>query len=425
MKHDPAAGNALWLICGRLAQSGISLLVGILTARYLGPSDYGLIHYAAGVTGFFAAFCTLGLPSILVRELIDCPHQEGSVLGTALAMQAVSSLCAAVMVLSVQWGQTGALRWVLGWSCTSMVLRCFDSIHLFFQARQRSRVTAVVLLAAHSAAMVYRAVLLVLGKSVVWFAFGAVLEGLCAGGLLLLSYRRERGQRMSISREMAGQLWNKSRHFILPGLMVAVYAQSDKIMLTKMLGQEATGCYSAAISVCSGWCFVLSAIMDAMTPEIVGAYRRSSADFDRKNRQLYALVFWLSAAVAGILTFAGKPLVAILYGEAYREAVEPLKILGWYTAFSYLGVARNPWVVCREAQKRLVWVYGAAAGANVVLNLLLIPRWGICGAAAASLTAQVLSAVAVPCLLPELRENCHLMLEGILLRNLKNREETP
>ena len=69
MKGNLALGNALWLIFGRLAQAGISLLVGILTARYLGPSDYGLIHYAAGITGFFGAFCTLGLPKLVCRMM--------------------------------------------------------------------------------------------------------------------------------------------------------------------------------------------------------------------------------------------------------------------------------------------------------------------------------------------------------------------
>lgn len=425
MKGNLALGNALWLIFGRLAQAGISLLVGILTARYLGPSDYGLIHYAAGITGFFGAFCTLGLPSILVRELVDRKQQEGTLLGTALTMRCLSSLCAVMMMLFLKRGQMEAMGWILGWSCTAMALRTFDSFHLVFQARQRCRITAVVLLISHSAAMAYRAALLILGKSAAWFAFGAVLEGLCAAVLLVCAYRREGGQLLGFSREMARRLWDKSRHFILPGLMVAVYAQTDKVMLTNMLGQEATGCYSAAVSLCNGWCFVLSAIIEAMTPEIVGAYRRCGAEFRQKNRQLYALIFWLSAGMAVAFFCLGGPLVGFIYGDAYLPAVAPLKILGWYTAFSYLGVARNPWVVCREVQKRLVWVYAAAAGANVVLNCLLIPRWGSSGAAAASLAAQVLSAVVVPAFIPALGENSRLMLEGILLKKLGNREEKP
>lgn len=424
MKGNLAAGNALWLIGGRLAQSAISLVVGILTARYLGPSDYGLIHYAAGITGFFAAFCTLGLPSVLVRELLE-GRQEGTVLGTALVMQYVSSVCSAAAILFLQRGQPESLCWVMVWSCGAMVLRTFDTFHLFFQARQRSKVTAVILLAAHSAAMAYRAALLILGKSVVWFAFGSVLECLWTGGLLIWAYRREEGPALGVSREMARQLWEKSRHFILPGLMVAVYAQTDKVMLTNMLGQELTGFYSAAVSLCNGWCFVLSAIIEAMTPEILGAYHRSGGVFERKNRQLYAVIFWISAGMAVVFGCFGRPLVGFAYGDDYLEAVAPLKILGWYTAFSYLGVARNPWIVCREAQSRLVWAYAAAAVANVVLNWQMIPRWGVSGAAAASLAAQMLSAVAVPWLIPELRENSRLMMEAMLLKNLRNREEIP
>ena len=165
-------------------------------------------------------------------------------------------------------------------------------------------------------------------------------------------------------------------------------------MLTNMLGQEYTGFYSAAVSLCNGWCFVLSAIIEAMTPEILGAYRRSGGAFERKNRQLYAVIFWISAGMAVVFGCFGRPLVGFVYGQDYLAAVAPLKILGWYTA-------------------------------NVVLNWQMIPRWGVSGAAAASLAAQVLSAVAVPWFIPELRENSRLMMEAMLLKNLRNREEIP
>lgn len=428
MRHSSAAGNALWMIFGRLAQSGLSLLVGILTARYLGPADYGLIHYAAGLTGFFAAFCTLGLPSILVKELTVHPEETGEILGTAMVMQCVSSLASGAVIMGLvghlERGNAPLLL-VAAFSCMAMVLRFFDSFHCFFQAKQRSKVTAAVLLAAHGAAMAYKAALLVLGKNVAWFAFGAVLEQLWAGGLLVLAYWREQMGRLAISRETALRLWRESHHFILPGLMVAVYAQTDRVMLTRMLGEAVTGCYSAAVTLCGSWCFVLSALIDAMYPEIAAADREDAAEFDRKNRQLYAMVFYLSAGAAVLLACFGEPLVCMIYGEAYRSAAGPLRILGWYTAFSYLGVARNVWVVCRGAQKDLVWIYAAAALANVWLNLVLIPRWGSAGAAAASLAAQVISGVIAPCCFSGLRGNVRLMLEGILLKNLWNREKTP
>ena len=69
--------NAGWLIGGKILQMAISLVVGVITARYLGPSNYGLIGYGTAYVSFFAAFCSLGLNSVIIKDFIDNPHDPG------------------------------------------------------------------------------------------------------------------------------------------------------------------------------------------------------------------------------------------------------------------------------------------------------------------------------------------------------------
>ena len=78
------AQNAGWLIFGKVGQMVVNFLVGLLTARFLGPSNYGLLNYAAAYTAFFSAICTLGINSVLVKEIIDRPAQQGTTLGLSL-----------------------------------------------------------------------------------------------------------------------------------------------------------------------------------------------------------------------------------------------------------------------------------------------------------------------------------------------------
>ena len=108
----------------------------------------------------------------------------------------------------------------------------------------------------------------------------------------------------------------------------------------------------------------------------------------------------------------------ILYGETYLPAVGPLRIVVWYTAFSYLGVARNAWMVCENRQKYLKYLYISAAALNIVLNLALIPPWGASGAAAASLITQISTTVILTAVIKPLRPNCRLMLDAVLLRGV-------
>ena len=115
----------------------------------------------------------------------------------------------------------------------------------------------------------------------------------------------------------------------------------------------------------------------------------------------------------------GNSIVKILYGEAYLPATSPLKIVCWYTVFSYLGMARNAWIVSTNNQRYLKYICGGAALANVVLNYWLIPIGGASGAAMASLVTQISTIVFIPLFIRDMRPNVKLMLDAFLLKNLK------
>lgn len=416
------ARNAGWLIGGRMAQMLVNLVVGLLTARYLGPANYGLIHYAGAYTAFFSAFCNLGIHGVLVKELMDHPRREGEVIGTSLLLRGVASALSALTILGIvliadQGEQTTIL--VVGLSSLGMLLQSFEVINFWFQSRLQSKVTALASLGAYVVTAGYKVFLLVSGKSVVWFALAASVDHLCIGALLLWAYRKQGGRRLCASWSYGKALLGRSCHFILPSLMVAVYGQTDKLMLRHMMGDAEVGYYSTAVSLCGVWCFVLSAIIDSACPGIMEASEREEKLFERRNRQLYAIVFYLSGAVSLCFALFGEWAIWLLYGEAYLPAAAPLRIITWYTAFSYLGVARNAWVVCKNRQSDLIYVYGAAAVSNVALNVLLIPRWGASGAAAASLAAQIVTTMVAPWCIPGLRENTKLMADAIRLRGIR------
>ena len=201
--------------------------------------------------------------------------------------------------------------------------------------------------------------------------------------------------------------------------MVAIYGQTDKLMLKNMINQEEIGYYATAAAICNMWCFVLSAVIDSVLPTIMEKHNESRIQYERYNRLLYCLVFYISVGVSIFFTIFGGKIIWILYGEAYLPAVAPLRVITWYTAFSYLGVARNAWVVCENKQKYLKYIYFAAALSNVILNLIFIPKMGAVGAAIASLAAQVITVIIVPFFIPGMRENSIMMLEAIFFRGLK------
>ena len=201
-------------------------------------------------------------------------------------------------------------------------------------------------------------------------------------------------------------------------MMVAIYAQTDKLMLKQMLDEASVGYYALAVSLSNTWTFLLQAVIDSVYPSLIQSFRENTETFNRKNRQLYALVIYSALAVSAVISVLAEPLVTVLYGEQYLSAVMPVRVVVWYTAFSYLGVARNAWMVCKNRQKYLKYLYTAAALINILLNLVLIPLWGASGAALASLITQMSATVILPAVIPALRENAKLMLDAVLLKDV-------
>lgn len=414
--------NAGYLIVGKVIQMAFSLVIGLLTARYLGPSNYGLMNYAGAYTAFFAAVCTLGINNVLVKEFIDHPGEEGKVIGTTLGLRALSSVLSSVIIIAISSfldADEPMTKLVVSLSSIGMVFNIAETFNYWFQSRLESKVTAGATLCAYLISSAYKVFLLVTGKSVAYFALVSSLDHLCLGVILFIQYRKRSGGKLHFSKQYGKELFKKSRHFILSGLMISIYGQTDKLMLKQMIDEAEIGYYSTAVALCSMWCFILSAVIDSAYPSIMeAAQREDEALFKRRNVQLYAIVFYLSVFVSLCFTVLAKPLISILYGEKYLPAIAPLRIITWYTAFSYLGVARNAWVVSKERQKYLFGIYASSAAANVILNYLLIPSMGASGAAIASLAAQVLTTMVVPFFIKDMRENSMLMLDAILLKGI-------
>ena len=420
--------NTGWLVGGKIAQMALSLVVGALSARYLGPSNYGLINYGSALAAFFMSLCTLGINSVIVKELIDNPDEQGTALGSALLLRILSSFCSAVLVVAVSfvldYGKWETIA-VVALCSISLVFHAFDTLNYWFLSQYKSKITAIATFIAYVATATYKIILLVLGKSVFWFAFATSVDYIVLGIVLIIAYKKYGGTKFRFSLQKGKAILGKSYHYILSGLMVSIYGQTDKLMLKHMLSNAEVGYYSTATAICTMWTFVLTAIIDSMYPAIVQSFKESKKEFEQRNRQLYAIVFYVVIVVSVGFLVLGDLVIKILYGAEYAPAAMPLKVITWYTAFSFLGVARNAWMVCNNKQKYLKYMYVPAIIINVAMNYLMIPLWGATGAAAASLITQICTSILLPLCIKDLRPNAKLMLEAIILKDVfsKNTEK--
>ena len=173
MKLNRVVKNASWMIVCKVIQSVLAFVIGTLSARYLGPSDYGVVNYAASVVSFVAPIMYLGFNSTLVRELVKDPEHQGEIMGSAIGMSIISALLCIVgvnaFVLVANRGNTETII-VCALYSTLLLFQAIDLIKYWFQSKLLSKYTSVAALVAYIIVAAYKALLLITHKSVYWFA---------------------------------------------------------------------------------------------------------------------------------------------------------------------------------------------------------------------------------------------------------------
>lgn len=148
-------------------------------------------------------------------------------------------------------------------------------------------------------------------------------------------------------------------------------------------------------------------------------FEMKKKDNEKYLKSLYMLnsiVIYLSLLQSIFITLFSKYIILILYGKDYLESVNVLRIIVWYTTFSYLGATRNIWLLAEGKQKYLTIIDSCGALFNVILNFILIPFLGICGAALASLITQIFTIIIITFIIKPIRYNNTILYRSLNLK---------
>ena len=408
--------NAKWIIVCKIAQSVMQLIIGMICARYLGPSNYGLISYAGSIVAFALPLMKLGLDAILVHELVESPEKEGEIMGTSMVLNILSGLFCILGVSAFSaifnFGEPETILVCVLYSI-SVFFAALEMMQYWFQYKLLSKYSSIVMLIGYLFVSAYKIFLLVSAKNVYWFAISHSVEYGVVGFLLILLYCKKSQHKFSFSWDRAKKMLSKSKHYILAALMVVIIQNTDHVMLTAMIGTVENGYYAAAITTAGVAQFVYTAIIDSFRPMILSSKKEDDGRYEKNISGLYGLISYLSIAQSIVFTAFAPWLIGLLYGDAYIAAIPVLQILVWYRAFSFMGTIRNIWLLAEGKQKYLPFINLSGVVFNIALNFVMIPMWGACGAALASLLTQFFINFVLGFIMKPIRANNRLLLKGL------------
>ena len=416
-KFDKSFSNACWIIGCKLIKAVLTLVTTMITARYLGVSDFGVINYAAGLVAFVVPIMKLGIDSVLVHQIVEKPDAEGEIVGTSIVLNLISAfLCILGIGAFVCIANRGEEETIIVCVIYSVLLvfQAVELLQYWFQAKLMSKYSSMAMLFAYIIVAASQILMIVFKVNIYWFALSYSIDYLFISLILLIAYAKKGTQKFKFSFKRAKELFSISKYYIVSSLLVTVFSQTDRIMLKLMIDSEATGIYSAAATCAGMTSFIFAAIIDSMRPVIFQVAKDEDKTlFHKRMTELYSVIIYFSLIQCVVITLLSPIIIKIMYGEEFAASVNALRIVVWFTTFSYLGSVRNVWMLAENKQKYLWIINLSGALGNVILNLILIPIMGVNGAAVASLCTQIFANVIIGYIVRPISFNNKLMVRGL------------
>ena len=411
--------NTSWLFAEKILRMIVGLFVGVWVARYLGPEQFGLFSYAQSFVGLFVAIAGLGLNGIIVRELVKDESKRDALLGTAFKLKLIGALLALIaLAIAVNLSQQDSLTTLLIFTIASAtVFQSFNVIDSHFQAKVLSKYIVYANIISLLISSIVKIWLILNDAPLLYFAYSILFDSfiLMCGFLYFYRYKRYFISQWFFDKKLARSLLKDSWPLILSGLVIAVYMKIDQIMIKEMLSVEALGQYAAAVRISEAWYFIPTVIASSLFPAIINAKKQSEALYYARLQKLYDLMVWMAIAIALPMTFLSDWVVNLLYGEQYNQAGSVLMIHIWAGVFVFLGVASGKWFISENLQMLAFWrtFYGMII--NVALNFLLIPKYGIQGAAISTLMGQIFAAYLFDIFNNKTKKIFHMKTKALIL----------
>ena len=176
---------------------------------------------------------------------------------------------------------------------------------------------------------------------------------------------------------------------VLSALAIILYMRTDLIMIKNILGTHDAGLYSAATRIYEGWIMIFVIISVSLLPVIVKLKKGSAEQYVKRLSQLFTLLFWGAMLGAVFATLYGEEIIYLAFGKEFAESTTVFVIVMWSAPFAAMGSLTARYLVVEGMEKKILFRTVVALIINVSLNMILIPLYGIEGAAIATLIAMI------------------------------------
>lgn len=394
IKQNKSLVNIIYLAFDKLIRLGLGLIVFTMIARYFGPEKFGLINYSFSIVYIFCAISTLGMQGIIVRDLVDS-RSVGLIIGTGFVVRFFSAIVLyPISILTVIILRPDDSLVLYTTSILSLLI-FFNNCEVFkywFESKILYKNVVIVENAIFLLVSIVKlAMLYYLVEFEVYILTFAVESLIVCFAIFCLFKVKSGNTRLEYRFEEAKYLIKTSAPLIISAAAWVVYTRVDTLMVGNLLGDDYVGYYAAATKVSDIFNFIPIIIVSSFVP-IIQKYRNCDQEvYLKKFQSLYDYTVSLMFIISLVVILSSDFVIASLFGVEYVNSASVLKMYIFVVVINGLGLIGGKYLLIDGMQKITMYRHLFGLLLNIPLNLLLIPIYGINGAAVATILSLFVS----------------------------------
>lgn len=410
--------NLFWAMTGKIVNMAGVLLVGILVARYLGPSQYGLMNYVISYVSLFTIISNFGLDNIEIRELSRTPERKEYILGTCFRIRMFFSTFALILVilsLILFKANTFTSCMILLYSVT-LYTGNFNIIRNYFTSIVKNEYVVKSEIARTIIGACIKVILLWIKAPLEYFITATVFDAVLVASGYCFSFKKTVGKisEWKYDKTIVPYYIKESFPLVLSGAAVIIYQRIDQVMIGNMIDNASVGYFATAGKFLDLVLFLPMVLTQTVTPLLVKAKERNKEEYERKKQQFVNIVVWIAIILSALVSFFAYWLIHFTYGDKYLPAVPVLQIMAFKTVGMALSSSSGQIIIMERMQKWAFIRNLMGCLTCIGLNMLLIPKYGIIGSAWVTILTILMSGLIGNVIIPKYRPVFIIQLKALM-----------
>ncbi|MBI4090912.1 MAG: flippase [Candidatus Komeilibacteria bacterium] len=388
------AANTLVYSMALTVQKALSFIYFSFLARSLGADQTGKYFFALSLGGIVAGLLDIGLTPVLTREVAKDTTRAGMIASQIVTLKLIILGIvgvAAWIFVPYAFPETLTRHLVI----LGIVIAAMDSFALTFYAVIRAHQN---LLYESASAIGFYIIVIALGGIAIWqrMDLRVIISVLLIAGTanMLFAWLILR-KRLQVR---LGILWNATLlrsigraalPFAVAAVFLKIYAYSDTVMIKFFIHDAAVGWYSIPYKLTFAFQFIPLAFVAALYPAFSYYWKHSKEELSAHFVRSSTYLLLIGLPIAGGIAALAPDLITTIYTDAYAPSIVPLMILICSLPLLFLNFPIGSMLNACDRQTRQMTHLGITTVFNVAMNVVLIPRYGVVGAAVASTVSTV------------------------------------